>query len=105
MGSEGTSQGFVLAVARQERLDYLSSCLEPEGYRVVMATSPHEALDMARETPPDIVILDRAAAAEKDIRAWEQWSETSGARVILVTTGGGRGAKGGGPQDRKAPGG
>jgi len=87
MGSEGTSQGFVLAVARQERLSYLSSCLEPEGYHVVMATCPDEALDIARETPPDIVILDRAAAAEKDIQAWEQWSETSSAHVILVTTG------------------
>jgi CheY-like chemotaxis protein len=93
MGPEGVLQGLVLAVARQERLNYLSSCLEPEGYRVVMATSPHEALDMARETPPDIVILDHAAAAEKDIQAWEQWSETSGAGVILVTTGEAEGQK------------
>lgn len=102
MGSEGTSQGFVLAVARQERLNYLSSCLEPEGYRVVMATCPHEALDMARETPPDIVILDRAAAKEKDIQAWEQWSESSGARVILVTTGEAEGQKGKGHRTETA---
>jgi two-component system KDP operon response regulator KdpE len=94
MKSEGNSRGFVLAVAGQERLKYLSSCLEPEGYRLVMATNPHEALDVARETPPDIVILDREAAAEKDIQAWEQWRETSGAHVILVTTGEAEGQKG-----------
>jgi DNA-binding response OmpR family regulator len=72
MGSEGISQGFVLAVARQERLEYLSSCLEPEGYQVVMTTCLDEALDMAREMGPDIVILDRAATEEKDIQAWER---------------------------------
>ena len=51
--------GLVLFVDNtQTNIDHFRSVLEPSGYRVTTARSADEALDLARQTRPDLIVSD-----------------------------------------------
>jgi len=69
-------------------IDVLRSFLEREGYRVLPATSGEQALDIARERRPDLILLD-VLMPEMDgftiCRILKSSEETRSIPVILVT--------------------
>ena len=69
--------------------DALASLLEAAGYSVLLASDGAEALEMARERRPDVVISDvlmpRMDGYELARRLRESQDLASGARLIAVT--------------------
>ena len=57
--AEGTARHRILVVDDEEsNRAFYSACLEEDGYEVAQASNGREALDVAREFVPDLIVLD-----------------------------------------------
>lgn len=54
----GTNDTILLADDNADMRDYVRRLLEADGYRVVAVANGREALEAARESPPDLVLTD-----------------------------------------------
>lgn len=62
--------------------------LEPKGYEVIEATSGEEALELVRQSPPDLVLLDIMMPGMSGLEVLQKLKEqyeTARIPVILVT--------------------
>jgi len=84
-----SSSAHVLLVEDEEALaTLLRYNLEKEGYRVSVAGDGEEALVMAEETPPDLVLLDwmlPKAAGIEVCRRLRQRTETRNTPIVMLT--------------------
>ena len=88
------SQGYILVVDDDPSIcDTLTTMLQYKGYRTTVARNGREALAIAREDPPDLVLLD-VMMPEVDglhaCRAFKQDPELADVRVLMVTARNGR---------------
>lgn len=70
-------------------LHYLSTLLERHGYTVTTATDGVQAIDMARETAPRLILMDVVMPGMNGFQATRQLArdeQTSAIPVIMVTT-------------------
>jgi signal transduction histidine kinase/CheY-like chemotaxis protein len=56
--AEGQQPTVLVVDDEAANREWLSRVLEPEGFTIVMAAGGQEAIDIARTTPPDLVMLD-----------------------------------------------
>jgi two-component system cell cycle response regulator len=88
------SQGYILVVDDDPSIcDTLTTMLQYKGYRTTVARNGREALAIAREDPPDLVLLD-VMMPEVDglqaCRAFKQDPALADVRVLMVTARNGR---------------
>lgn len=85
----GVSTGKILAVDdNPAALEALASFLEGAGLEVLTAISDREALRVARESTPDLVLLNLGMAGMSGyevLRGLKAFEETSDAPVVIVT--------------------
>lgn len=88
------SQGTILVVDDDPSIcDTLTTMLQYKGYRTTVARNGREALALARQDPPDLVLLD-VMMPEVDglqaCRAFKQDPELADVRILMVTARNGR---------------
>lgn len=80
------SQPLVLAVDDEQGILRLIKLeLSQQGFRVVTATSGEEALQLAEEQRPDVVLLDILMPDMTGLEAMKKLREQSSAPILLVT--------------------
>lgn len=66
-------------------LSIVAMCLETQGYRVLKASNGREAVDMAREHRPDLVLMDMmmpVVSGYEAVRELKADQETRGIRIV-----------------------
>jgi two-component system cell cycle response regulator len=88
------TQGYILVVDDDPSIcDTLTTMLQFKGYRTAVARNGREALSIAREDPPDLVLLD-VMMPEVDglqaCRTFKQDPRLAGVRILMLTARNGR---------------
>ncbi len=80
------SRPKILVVDDEERnLRLVKAILAPEGYEVVLAYSGQEGLEKARESSPDIILLDIMMPAMNGFEVLRILRQQSNIPVIMLT--------------------
>ena len=85
--SSGNSAGYRALVVDDEvpLANVVASYLEREHFEVGVAHNGHDAIAMAREFDPDVVVLDLALPGIDGLEAWRQLRTFSDAYVVMLT--------------------
>ena len=85
--SDGSEESVVLIVDDEERLvEILQAYLQDEGFRVLSAFNGRDAIAIARDARPDIVLLDLNLPLVSGAEAFRAIRSTANVPIIMITS-------------------
>jgi len=83
--SPGSPVSVLIVEDTQEYVDLVVGALAPEGYTIAVARDGQAAIDLARATPPDVVVLDVSLPVLDGIEVCRQLRTFTDAFILMLT--------------------